>query len=91
MLFHKLKTYGMLLHSAQGMNDPKLSELTVSQFQQLLKATVQEAMVEVLIEINTIADAEAALEAEAEMTEFLKNTMRGMADDMVFSSSAFDD
>jgi len=60
------------------MNDPKISELTVSQLRRLIKETVQEAVVEVLIEINAIADAEDDLVAEAEMTEYLKASMQGL-------------
>jgi len=60
------------------MTDRKISELTVRQFQQLIKDTVQEAMVEVLIEINAIAEAEDQLAIEAEMTEFLKASMQGL-------------
>ncbi|MEL6527433.1 MAG: hypothetical protein AAFQ07_17155 [Chloroflexota bacterium] len=77
--------------SSELMNEQKISDLTVTEFQALVKATVQEAMAEVLIEINAIAEAEATLEAEAEMTEYLKNSMRGMADDMFFSAPHFDD
>lgn len=60
------------------MNDPKISELTVSQLQKLIKETVQEAIAEVLIEINAIAEAEEQIEAEAELTEFLKASMQGL-------------
>lgn len=73
------------------MTEQKISDLTISEFQSLIKATVQEAMAEVLIEINAIAEAEATLEAEAEINEYLKNSMRSMADDMFFSSPQFDD
>lgn len=59
------------------MNDPKVSELTVSQLRNLIKATVQEAMVEVLIELNTVAEAEADLLAEAEMADYLRSSMQG--------------
>lgn len=67
--------FSLLEHT---MNDPKISELTVSQLQDIIKKTVQEAIAEVLIEINAIAEAEDDLIAEAEMTEFLKASMQGV-------------
>ena len=60
------------------MKDRKISELTVSQLKRLIKETVQEAVAEVLIEINAIAGAEDDLLAEAEMAEYLKASMQGL-------------
>ncbi len=60
------------------MKDPKISELTVSQLKRLIKETVQEAVAEVLIEINAIAEAEDDLLAEAEMAEYLKASIQGL-------------
>lgn len=60
------------------MNETKISELTVSQLKKLIKETVQEAVAEVLIEINAIAEAEDDLLAEAEMAEYLKTSLQGM-------------
>lgn len=60
------------------MNETKISELTVSQLKKLIKETVQEAVAEVLIEINAIAEAEDDLLAEAEIAEYLKTSLQGM-------------
>ena len=60
------------------MNDPKISELTVSQLQRLIRETVQEAVAEVIIEINAIAQAEDDLEVEAELAEYLRHSMQGL-------------
>ncbi|MEM9955578.1 MAG: hypothetical protein AAF846_28510 [Chloroflexota bacterium] len=73
------------------MNDPKVSELTVSQLRDLIKATVQEAMMEVLIEINTIAEAEADLLAEAEIADYLRSSMQGLPLGDFGASSPLDD
>lgn len=60
------------------LNDPKVSELTVSQLQQLIRSTVQEAVTEVIIEINARVEAEELIQIEAEMNEFIRAGMRGM-------------
>lgn len=73
------------------MKDPKISELTVSQLRRLIKATVQEAVAEVLIEINAIAEAEEKLQSEAEMAEFLKTSMQGIPYHDVFNTPRVDD
>jgi L-aminopeptidase/D-esterase-like protein len=59
------------------MNDPKISELTVSELQKLIRQTVQEAVAEVMIEFNMMAQAEERLELEAAMTDYLRNTIQG--------------
>lgn len=58
------------------MNDPKISELTISQLKSLIKETVQEAVAEVIIEINAIAEAEDNFIAEAEMADYLRTTLQ---------------
>lgn len=73
------------------MKDPKISELTVSQLKRLIKKTVQEAVAEVLIEINAIAEAEDELIAEAEMAEYLKSSIQGMPYTGFAKSSHLDD
>ena len=57
------------------MKDLKISDLTIDQFRQLIKETVQESVVEVLIEFQIMADAEEQLRYEAEMTDYLRMTM----------------
>ncbi len=58
------------------MDELKITDLTLSELKAIIKETVQEALAEVLIEINTIAEAEADIMAEAEITEFLKTSLQ---------------
>lgn len=60
------------------MNDTKISELTVSQLQQIIRNTVQEAVAEVMIEFNAAAEYEERLRYEADMTDFLRSTLHGI-------------
>ena len=73
------------------MNDPKISELTVSQLQQLIRETVQEAVAEVIIELNAMAEAEEQLRLEAEMTDYLRATMQGWSHDEPLDPHKLDD
>lgn len=59
------------------MNDPKISELTVSELQKLIRQTVQEAVAEVIIEFNAVAEAEEQIRMEAAMTDYLRSTIQG--------------
>jgi hypothetical protein len=63
------------------MKDPKISELTVSQLQTLIRETVQEAVAEVMIEFNAAAEMEARLTYEAELTDYLRATLHGFGKD----------
>ena len=72
------------------MKDLKVSDLSVSQLQQLIRETVQEAVAEVLIEFNAIAEAEEQLRVEAELAEFMRTSMQGSANS-VFNSPHADD
>lgn len=73
------------------MNDPKISELTVSQLQQLIRETVQEAVAEVIIEFNAMAEAEEQLRYEAEMADYLRATMQGLPADDAANAPKLDD
>jgi metal-dependent amidase/aminoacylase/carboxypeptidase family protein len=55
-----------------GTDDPKISDLTVSQLQELIRQTVQEAVAEVLIEFSIAAEADARITEEAEMMDYLR-------------------
>lgn len=59
------------------MNDPKISELSVSQLQKLIRETVQEAVAEVMIEFSIAAEVDARLTYEAELTDYLRNSIQG--------------
>jgi L-aminopeptidase/D-esterase-like protein len=61
------------------MDNTRISDLTVSELQQLIRATVQEAVAEVIIEFQAVAEAEEQLRYEAEMTEYLRNTLQGVS------------
>ena len=71
--------------------DPKISELTVSQLQKLIRETVQEAVAEVIIEFSAVAEAEEQLRYEAEMADYLRHTMQGMTIDDLIGASRLDD
>lgn len=62
------------------MNDyePKVADLTVSELQALIRETVQQAVAEVIIEMNLIADAEAQIQMEAEVNAYLRDSIRGV-------------
>lgn len=60
-------------------HDPKISELTVSELQMLIRQTVQEAVAEVIIELNVMAEAEEQLQLEAEMNAYLRASMHNAA------------
>ena len=60
------------------MNEQKVSDLTVSQLQEIIRQTVQEAVAEVIIELNVMAEAEQQIEMEAAMTDYLRSTMQGL-------------
>lgn len=72
------------------MSDVKISDLTVSQLQQLIRETVQEAVAEVLIEFNAMAQAEEQIRLEAELAEYLRNNMQGQAYNSLFTPQADD-
>lgn len=59
-------------------NNPKISDLTVSELQQLIRETVQEAVAEVIIEFSMAAEAEERLQYEADMTDYLRTSLQGL-------------
>lgn len=69
------------------MNDLKISDLTVSQLQHIIRETVQEAVAEVLIEFNAVAQAEEQIRLEAELAEYLRSTMQGQSYNSLFNST----
>ena len=73
--------------------DPKISELTVSQLQHLIRKTVQEAVAEVIIEFSVAAEMDAQITYEAEMAEYLRSIMQTSQDKAakIASSTPIDD
>jgi L-aminopeptidase/D-esterase-like protein len=59
------------------MKDVKVSELTVSQLQKLIRKTVQQAVIEVLIEFSALRQMDDETLAEAEITEQIRHHLRG--------------
>jgi len=55
------------------MKNVKVSDLTVSQLQRLIRRTVQQSVVEVLIEFSAIRELEDESTLEAELVEYLRN------------------
>jgi len=60
----------------QDMDDRKVSELTVSELENLIKTTVQRSVAEVMIEFAMVADIEAQIAYEAEMNDLLRHEMK---------------
>jgi L-aminopeptidase/D-esterase-like protein len=58
------------------MDEQRISDLTISQFKQLIRQTVQEAVAEVMIEFHAVAEAEEQLRYEAEITDYLRNNLQ---------------
>ncbi len=58
------------------MDNRKVSELTVSELQELIKSTVQKSVAEVMIEFAIVADIEAQIAYEAEMNDLLRHEMQ---------------
>lgn len=73
------------------MYDPKISELTVSELQELIRNTVQEAVAEVIIEFSIAAELDEQMAREAEMTDLLRNTLHGIPHPNYMNASKVDD
>jgi hypothetical protein len=71
-------------------DDPKIADLTVSQLQELIRQTVQEAVAEVLIEFSIAAEADARITEEADMMDYLR-TLQPAAPRRSTGSSRADD
>ena len=61
------------------MDNRKISELTVSELQDLIKTTVQKSVAEVMIEFAMVADLEAQIAFEAEMNDLVRHEMKSYA------------
>lgn len=60
------------------MNEPKVSDLTISQLQKLIRETVQEAVAEVMIEFSIAAEMDERVTYEAELNDYLRNSLKGV-------------
>ena len=58
------------------MDNRKISDLTVSELQALIKETVQKSVAEVMIEFAVVADIEAQIAYEAEMNDLLRHELQ---------------
>ncbi|MCU0514025.1 MAG: hypothetical protein MUE40_15825 [Anaerolineae bacterium] len=58
------------------MNDPRVSDLTVTQLQKIIRETVQEAVAEVMIEFSIAAEMDQHLAYEAEMSDYLRHSLQ---------------
>lgn len=72
-------------------DDPKISELTVSQLQALIRRTVQEAVAEVIIEFSMAAEMDAQLTYEAEMADYLRAALNPQFNDNELIRQQLDD
>ena len=74
------------------MNDNTLiSELTVGEFTNLLRKTVQQAMSEVLIEFSLAAEQDAEMIYQAEMNDLLRASLSERLPGYSHSSTMVDD
>ena len=53
----------------------RIADLSVEEFKTLIRRTVQEAMVEVMVEFSVAAERDAELEFQAEVTDLLRSTL----------------
>jgi|GEM_PF-3069627 len=105
-MYHQLKMWkepgttdippnGEMVSCAIDMNDsgddPKISELTVSQLQTLIRRTVQEAVAEVIIEFSMAAEMDAQLTYEAEMADYLRAALNPQFNDNDLVRQQLDD
>ena len=58
------------------MDNRKISELTVTELQNLIKETVQKSVAEVMIEFAMMADIDAQVAFEAEMNELVRSEIQ---------------
>ena len=58
------------------MDNRKISELTVTELQNLIKETVQKSVAEVMIEFAMMADIDAQIAFEAEMNELVRSEIQ---------------
>lgn len=58
--------------------EPKVSDLTISELQRLIRETVQEAVAEVIVEFNVAAEMEERLNLEAEVNDYLRASLHGI-------------
>jgi len=58
------------------MDNRKISELTVSELQELITTTVQKSVAEVMIEFVMVADLEAQIAYEAEMNDLVRSELQ---------------
>lgn len=58
------------------MDNRKISELSVSELQNLIKETVQKSVAEVMIEFAMLADMDAQIAFEAEMNELVRSEIQ---------------
>lgn len=61
------------------MDNRKISELTVSELQDIIKTTVQKSVAEVMIEFAMVADLENQIAYEAEMNELVRHELQSYA------------
>lgn len=66
----------------------QISHLTVEELQTLIRTTVHEAMVEVLVEMSAAAQLEAEIDEQAELAEFLRYSLRESAPGLPFPMDA---
>jgi hypothetical protein len=59
-----------------GMDDRRITDLTVGELEEIIKRTVKKSVAEVMIEFAMEADIEAQIAYEAELNDMLRNEMQ---------------
>jgi hypothetical protein len=79
--------------STKQIKDPKISDLTVSQFQRLIRKTVQQAVAEVIIEMSMVSqmDDDDQIKYEAELTDYIRNSLNTSNPVVALTTSKRDD
>jgi len=69
------------------MDNRKISELTVTELQNLIKRPVQKSVAEVMIEFAMMADIDAQIAFEAEMNDLVRSEIQSHGNLPVFEMS----
>ena len=64
------------------MNNQHIADLTIKEFQDLVRDTVQQAVSEVLIEFAAAAEVDAQVSYEAEIADLLRTSLQRRSFDM---------
>lgn len=70
------------------MDNRRITDLTVSELEEMIKRTVKKSVAEVMIEFAVVADAEAQIAYEAEMNDILRGEMQSYGKVLAYDMGA---